>query len=320
MLQEIKIPRSLSLEEAINIEMQELEPDDIVPTLRHRANQIHLNPKEEQVHFVDCVVDFIPNYLLLFYRIICMLFCFVLVLNGIIHAKGRFFIFLTNLSLTYTTLFYFLNFYNHFLFLIHQYMNKKFPNKSELPKFRKIIFKCHKWTTRIIRAIMRGLFPLSLCNAIFVTVTYWTLLHNWEKPITFQTVGAHGVTAIFLIIEIIFSRLTIYWIDLITVVFMNILYLIFIFVYHYYYQIWIYHILDSEKNNLFWLVFIGSFGFIIIIFCLNKLFVYLREKITQKYKMMKQQEEYEVHVEEVIKQDENDWFAPHLHDDDDDFE
>jgi hypothetical protein len=122
-------------------------------------------------------------------------------------------------------------------------------------------------------------YNVSLPAAIFVAFAFWTLVYTPGSDISYSTVGAHAVSAVFIVFEFFFSTTYFYWWDFMLVFGYTVFYCVF-GVYHYHARgIWVYTVLDPVNNPKFWLVYIIAYVAILGIWFVAKFLSLTRNHI-----------------------------------------
>jgi hypothetical protein len=124
---------------------------------------------------------------------------------------------------------------------------------------------------RIIRFIKGRLYPICILSNILVPPLYWILVYTAPNVPSYYTVCAHGISAIFYLVDAIFEPNHIIWLDFIFILIYPVFYVILVQIWHAASGEWVYSALDpSTSVTRTALVYIGCFifyyvGFFIIL-------------------------------------------------------
>eukprot|EP01080_Neovahlkampfia_damariscottae_P010403 gene10403-2932_t len=140
------------------------------------------------------------------------------------------------------------------------------PEKEErkiCPKHPDIIYK-------ILRFIQGRLHPICILSNILVPPLYWILVYHGQFP-SYNSIGAHGVSAFFCLLDIIFEIIHISWFDFLVVFLYAPFYVCVVWIYYWSSGNWVYSALNPSKGVSTAFVYLGCFafyyiGFFVILF------------------------------------------------------
>jgi hypothetical protein len=116
-------------------------------------------------------------------------------------------------------------------------------------------------------------------NSCLVSIGFWLFVFNPSKPIYYSTIAAHGITAIIIIVEFIFSTVTVSWWDFFTIMGFNTAYTTFGSIYFQVTGKWVYESQNPSTTKNYILNYFLNYLLMIVLYIVLKLISFTRNKI-----------------------------------------
>jgi hypothetical protein len=119
----------------------------------------------------------------------------------------------------------------------------------------------------------------AVVNSCLVSIGFWLFVFNPSSPIYYSTIAAHGITAIIILVEFIFSTVNVSWWDFFTIMGFNTAYTTFGSIYFQVTGKWVYESQNPLTTKNYILNYFLNYILMIVLYVVLKLFSFARNKL-----------------------------------------